>query len=49
MPRGVFIHTSQTVQPLVYTYAKESTGRWVYYTYRRGAFGVVRFYLQGRS
>ena len=47
MPRGVFIHTSQTVQPLVYIYTNESVGRWLYHTYRRGVFSVARLTTVG--
>ena len=36
MPRGVFIHTSKTIQPLVCSFAKYRMGRWMYFTYRRG-------------
>ena len=51
MPRGVlYTYPNCAVQPLVYPYAKKSRVRvGCIVTYRRGAFGVARFDLQGHS
>ena len=51
MPRGVlYTYPNCAIQLLVYPYAKKSRVRvGCMVTYRRGAFGVARFDLQGHS
>ena len=51
MPRGVlYTYPNCAIQPLVYPYAKKSRVRvGCMVTYRRGAFGVARFDLQGNA